>query len=106
MKQYLIILSTVSLLIILPYKAYSFYCGNELVTEGDIAAEVYLKCGEPLWRDRHVEEGLDLTRHGIPRTVYIEVEEWLYNFGSFSWMYYLRFENGKLVKIETRGYGY
>jgi hypothetical protein len=86
--------------------AYSFYCGNELVTEGDISAEVYLKCGDPLWREKHIEETVDLAHHGSARTIYIEVEEWLYNFGQFSWMYYLRFENGKLVNIETRGYGY
>ena len=34
------------------------------------------------------------------------VEVWTYNFGSRTFVRYLEFENGTLVRIETGGYGY
>lgn len=106
MKNSLAIIVLLSSLFTPPLIAYPFYCGNELVSEGDTSAEVFLKCGEPLWRDKHIEETVDIIPGGATRKVYIVVEEWLYNFGPSKWMYYLRFENGRLVGIETKGYGY
>ena len=34
------------------------------------------------------------------------VEEWEYNFGTNRFLYYLRFENGKLMRITVGDYGY
>ena len=81
--------------------AFAFFCGNKLVSEGDTTAEVYLKCGEPFWKEEHIEKELS-----GGRKVYIVIEEWTYNFGPHKWLYHLRFENGVLKKIETLGYGY
>ena len=36
----------------------------------------------------------------------IMVEEWEYNFGTNRFLYYLRFENGKLIRITVGDYGY
>jgi hypothetical protein len=38
--------------------------------------------------------------------VEIPVETWLYNLGSNQLMRRLRFEDGKVVEIETLGYGF
>jgi hypothetical protein len=34
------------------------------------------------------------------------IEEWVYNFGPQSLLYYLRFDNGVVERIRTGGYGY
>ena len=81
--------------------ALSFYCGNYLVSEGDTMAEVLLKCGEPFFKDQHVEKERE-----DDRTVYVVVDEWIYNFGPQDWLYSLTFRNGTLKKIRTLGYGY
>ena len=106
MKRSLTIIVSLCFLFALPLTAYPFYCGNELVSEGDTSAEVFMKCGEPFWQDKHIEETLDIVHDGTTRTVYTVVETWLYNFGPSKWMYHLRFENGVLVDIETKGYGH
>jgi uncharacterized protein YvpB len=38
--------------------------------------------------------------------VEIPVEVWLYNFGSDKLMQQIRFEDGRVVKIETLDFGY
>ena len=95
------LMSCMLLLFFCVSRSYAFYCGNELVSKGDTTAEVFLKCGEPFWKERHLEK----ERSG-GRKVYIVIEDWIYNFGPSKWLYFLRFENGELIEIDTRGYGY
>jgi hypothetical protein len=38
--------------------------------------------------------------------VHVTIEEWIYNFGPTQFMRILRFENNKLIEIETGDYGY
>jgi hypothetical protein len=45
-------------------------------------------------------------RGGRQRNVITVTEEWLYNFGPNSLIYVLLFREDRLVKIETRGYGF
>lgn len=92
--------------------AYAFRCGTQLVHEGDTRAQVIAKCGEPVeidrrsvWRrplvwlrGRPVFLGSDL--------VEIPVELWTYNLGPNKLMRRIRFEDGRVVEIETLGYGY
>ncbi|CAN5137282.1 DUF2845 domain-containing protein [soil metagenome] len=90
-------------------------CGNKLVTDGDSAAKVVARCGEPTqivetlvyrtFRPLHFG-GSHLYPVGIETTVGILVEKWTYNFGPFKLMRVLHFENGYLAEVETLGYGY
>ncbi|MHB8789007.1 MAG: DUF2845 domain-containing protein [Desulfobulbaceae bacterium] len=100
----------------------AFRCGAELVTIGDTRDEVRNICGEPQSVEAWTEERL----RSYPLEPYIpygygrdhryvnpyqpfkivRVEEWVYNLGSSRLIRYLRFENNRLKKIETGGYGY
>ena len=90
-------------------------CGSKLVTDGDSAAKVLARCGEPAqivetvvyrtFRPLHFQ-GSHLFPVGLETTVGILVERWTYNFGPFKLMRVLAFENGYLVEVETLGYGY
>ena len=92
--------------------AYAFRCGTKLVHEGDTRAEVEAKCGaatevetRTVWR-RPVA-----WIHGRPYhlgfdEVEIPVELWTYNLGPNKFMRRVRFEDGRVVEIETLGYGY
>jgi Protein of unknown function (DUF2845) len=87
-------------------------CGNKLVTEGDTRAEVSSKCGDPADVD-HSTVMIQPTTwiHGRPVVignglVEVAVETWLYNFGPHQLMRRVRFQDGRVVGIETLGYGY
>jgi len=93
--------------------AYAFRCGSHLITEGDTRSEVIAYCGEPT----EIERTTAILRRpiawigGRPYTlgeglVEIPVDVWVYNLGPSKLMRRLRFEDGKLVDIETLGYGY
>jgi hypothetical protein len=87
-------------------------CGTHLVSEGDSASMVAAVCGTPadvtrtailrpaaLWYGGHrVFLGGDL--------VEVLVETWLYNLGPDRLMRRVRFEDGRVVEIETLDYGY
>ena len=97
-----------------------FQCGNKLVSLGDRKYEVLVKCGQPSSRDSHYETRIkrdfyrDLNppreseRYRAPLFAEeeVEVEDWVYNFGSNRLLRFLTFENGILVSIETGDYGY
>ena len=104
--------------------AAGFRCGTKLVSVDDTKLEVRYKCGEPAsietWTeersrylhyrlkpgdDRHTgKKGYRSRGHG--KKTYVNVEEWTYNLGPSRFMRLLRFENGKLKKLETGGYGF
>ena len=89
--------------------AWALRCGKNLVNVGDRKLEVLYRCGEPdlvdIW-----EEGRSghfyYYGHWYPNTGTVVVEMWSYNFGPSRFMRILRFENGRLTRIETIGYGY
>ena len=87
-------------------------CGNRLVTEGDTRSEVASKCGDPTEADHSSILAPAVTWiHGQPVQVgngliEIPVDLWLYNFGPNRFMSRIRFEDGRVVAIETLGYGY
>lgn len=106
MKILFTLLCFIGLLAFMDGNALSFYCKDRLVSEEDTMIEVYQKCGEPDFKEQHVEKERDVLDLGVKRTVYIVVDEWTYNFGPLDWLYRIRFENGRLKKIETMGYGF
>jgi hypothetical protein len=100
----------------------SLRCGNELVTEGDSLYEVRTTCGEPNQLDSYVE--FRTVRHRVrqncqrdtegrtqcdwvwvERTVEVQMHRALYDFGPNRFLHELLFEQGRLVRSETRGYG-
>jgi hypothetical protein len=98
-------------------------CGTRIVSLGDRKFDVLSKCGEPTYSSVRYEKRFkrDLFRDLFPPRELresekyreplfveelVEVEEWVYNFGSLQFIRYLTFENGILVDIETGDYGY
>lgn len=86
-------------------RALALRCGSQIVSPGDPRSEVREKCGEPAWIEERTEEQALETRKGALRR-FIHTEEWIYNFGPSEFIRVLLFNNGKLVNIETRGYGF
>jgi hypothetical protein len=84
--------------------AFAFRCGSHLITEGDTRSEVIAHCGEPT----EVESRSAILRPYTVGDSFVEVpvDVWVYNLGPNKLMRRLRFEDGKLVDIETLGYGY
>jgi hypothetical protein len=96
----------------------SFRCpgSTRFVFIGDTASEVLAKCGEPSYVEKErgpspffyrdpVDMGDEEYRWYV-RQGDIIGEVWKYNFGRGRLLYYLTFQSGELVRIETGGYGY
>ncbi len=86
--------------------AIAFYCGNKIVSEGNTDAEVFLKCGEPFWKEEYIEVIVSDVDTSFEKRSEIRIEKWTYNFGPTKLLYILTFRNGKLRKITTDGYGF
>lgn len=95
-----------------PTHAEGMRCGTKLVHEGDTRSEVSAKCGEPTDVSRtSVLRRPVVWLHGRPyfaSTDFVEipVERWVYNLGPQRFMREIRFEDGRVVDVETLGYGY
>jgi hypothetical protein len=99
--------------------ASDFSCGSKIITIRDHKYDVLRKCGEPshvevleevrIKRDlrfRLLETEMALDRRPLWVNELVTVEEWEYNFGSNRFIRYLRFENGRLIRITEGDYGY
>lgn len=100
----------------------TFQCGTRLVYLGDSKGEVLHKCGSPSWEDGWYEDRVEALAGARPYTtrptdplgariplysvLRVWVDEWTYNPGPTQFIRTLRFENGRLVNIETGDYGY
>jgi hypothetical protein len=82
------------------YAADSMRCGSRLVSVEDRAAEILAACGEPDDREVHSYPGVADARE------IAEVERWTYNFGPNQLLHVLKLRHGRLVDIETDGYGF
>jgi hypothetical protein len=79
-----------------------FRCSDgSLILINDRISEVRRKCGAPTVADQRQDRRL--WSYGWET---FEIEEWTYNFGPTSFMLYLTFENGRLIRIESGEYGY
>ncbi|HXX57751.1 MAG TPA: DUF2845 domain-containing protein [Thermodesulfovibrionales bacterium] len=95
-------------------------CGQYIISRGAVKSDVLRKCGDPsnierwekesvrrdFYRDIPVQSDEELSQEPPFLREQIRVEEWEYNFGPTRFLYYLRFENGKLVRITVGDYGY
>ncbi len=68
-------------------------CEPDAFRIGDRSFDVLTKCGEPVYRDLRSRSNA-------------VVEVWTYDFGQHSFVRYLEFQGGTLVRIATGTYGY
>lgn len=95
-------------------------CGNRLITVGDTKLKVISECGAPDYKEEWVEERIMRDFHSpayskdyyewgrepfLVKTL-VKIEEWYYNFGRTRLIHYLRFKNGKLIRITIGERGY
>ncbi len=80
-------------------------CRDGIVSKGDLPAEVVKKCGPPTFQWQRQESRVDYVRDSKTITI-VTIDDWTYNFGPNEFMYNLRFENGRVMKIESLDYGY
>ena len=93
--------------------AAAFYCGSNLVLEGDYLPQVLQKCGEPSFRQNRVEfrsvvlrgSGVNQPGLDIVSQVQVYVDDWTYDFGPHRFMQSMYFENGRLMQVKDLGYG-
>jgi Protein of unknown function (DUF2845) len=92
-------------------QAWALDCDGRLVSEGQAPWEVQAICGEPT----QVQDSVDLLLQPVydpfgrvvdHLPVAVPKSVWTYNFGPSRLVYRLTFRDGKLVRIETGGYGY
>lgn len=74
--------------------AAEFRCDQSLVRRGLTPFEVYERCGAPEFESQFA----DYRYPGI----LVYVDEWTYHLGSNKFRRLLTFENGRLVRVETR----
>ncbi len=94
-------------------EAASLRCGQTLVADGALKTEVLAKCGEPAAKQfRTVTDsagswtpGPNGGGTGERRTITREYEEWTYNFGPRRFMQVVTFEDGRLIDVQSAGYG-
>jgi hypothetical protein len=91
--------------------AWAFRCGNRLVSLGEPRNAVLHKCGEPDTTDRRMTYRVlpDSDPFRVARPpVYIPVviDVWVYNFGPRRFMQEFSFEEGRLIDVQSLGYGY
>ncbi|MGY4533273.1 hypothetical protein ACVW0Y_002403 [Pseudomonas sp. TE3786] len=76
----------------------SLRCDKGIASEGDRQIEVQTKCGEP---NSSNVVGYVESRTGN-RTSEVEVQEWVYGPREGGMMYFLRFEGGRLVRVDSK----
>lgn len=101
--------------------ALAMRCGSRIISEGDPRERVLNECGSPADSESWEEERYydydapppayqhrEFQRYGNAYRVkvHVKVELWTYNYGPSRFMDFVRFENGKVRKIESGGYGY
>ena len=93
-------LSLIALLGLVSTDAMALRCGNQLVSEGMTRYEVRKRCGDPA--DSQVRYETHYRRTTVDESVAYEVEidEWIYDFGSNRFDRRLIFINGRLFKDE------
>jgi hypothetical protein len=86
---------------------------DSLVSEGARKIEVLMNCGtadviEDFGEDRISITTRELKVEGIFKrhNLQVDVEEWTYNLGPRKFLLFIKFENGRVVRMERGDYGY
>ena len=88
-----------------PAKADSISCDGGIVSSGDAAVDLLIKCGQPDWKESHREEFTDRLAPGLKQRTYVTVEEWTYNFGPQQLLRIVTLRNSVVTGIRTGQYG-
>lgn len=85
--------------------AHALRCGSRVVATGDYDFQVRDRCGEPYWIASYGE--LLVAGAGSPIEHRFErvFDDWYYNFGPTRLVHRLRFRDGRLIRVDTLGYG-
>jgi Protein of unknown function (DUF2845) len=83
--------------------AYGLRCSGRIIDSGNTKAEVREACGEPFCTRR--PDTVFVNKGGIYWPMAAD-EEWIYNFGSGQFVQFIRFYQGKVVFIQSGGYGW
>ena len=82
-----------------PSLAGSLRCGSRLVDDNALAAELLAACGEPSLRDQW--------SYQLPQGGYVaDTEVWVYDLGPSQLLRLVKLRNGRIVEVETDGYGF
>jgi hypothetical protein len=89
--------------------ALALSCGTRFIVEGQSDYEVLKLCGPPSWTNNRfafVPANPGVPYGYGPQQGYLApVEDWIYDLGSTKLMERLTFSNGRVIRIETLGYG-
>ncbi len=81
-------------------------CRNgEALAIGDGTVETYLKCGEPISKERLANRVIESEYGMVKRRSILPVVEWTYRYGPDAPGYAVTFENGVAVKIKQVEFG-
>ena len=81
-------------------------CRNgESLSIGDSTVDAYLKCGEPLAKEKLNNKVIESDYGVTKRRILIPVVEWTYRYGPDAPGYTVTFENGVAAKIRSREFG-
>ena len=81
-------------------------CRNgEFLAVGDSSLDAYMKCGEPLGKEKRADKVNEAVEGDVKRQTIVSVVEWTYRYGPNAPGYTLRFENGLVTDIRTREFG-
>ena len=99
--------SIVLILFLLPTWSYadSISCDGGIVSSGDAAVDLIVKCGKPEWKESYQEEITDQVNPNLRHRTYIALEEWTYNFGPQQFLRIVTLRNGVIAGIRTGTYG-
>ncbi len=94
-----------------PVRADYLRCNGNVVAVGDIKLQVLKRCGEPALKEtREKERAFKSFDRGSGRSrefyTSVQVDEWTYNFGPGQLLSVVTFEDGRVVNIETNGFGF
>lgn len=91
--------------------AWALRCGNDVVGVGDTTFELLEACGEPTLVERFDDRLPYRTFDTLTGEYYTDwiaqpYDVWTYNFGPRRFVQRIIIKEGKIYRIESRGYGY
>lgn len=85
--------------------AAEYRCADKIISVGDTSADLFMKCGEPDWKQSHAEDIIENRDKDSKHKTSITVEEWTYNLGTDRFMRIFTLRAGKVVDVQSGGYG-
>lgn len=79
----------------------SVLCDGGIVSNGDTAVDLIMKCGQPDWKDSRTEEVIDRLSKDTKRTTLLTADEWTYNFGESLFLRIVTIRNGVITGIRS-----